>query len=116
MKCLKYSDDNLAFVQFCLKLYSSFKVMCTMYLIMFLSCLVNVTLCTTQHLDHLRSNRANLKPSQVQVLEQLENQFALMQQHQQQVHMRAYGLERTEDCNSASLSSVDLFVCVSVWS
>uniref|UniRef100_A0A3Q3F6H4 [histone H3]-trimethyl-L-lysine(27) demethylase n=1 Tax=Labrus bergylta TaxID=56723 RepID=A0A3Q3F6H4_9LABR len=38
-----------------------------------------------QQLDHLRSNRANLKPPQVQMLEQLENQFSLMQQHQQQV-------------------------------
>uniref|UniRef100_A0A668AZZ7 [histone H3]-trimethyl-L-lysine(27) demethylase n=1 Tax=Myripristis murdjan TaxID=586833 RepID=A0A668AZZ7_9TELE len=38
-----------------------------------------------QLLDHLRTNRANLKPLQVQMLEQLENQFALMQQHQQQV-------------------------------
>uniref|UniRef100_A0A8C9YD05 [histone H3]-trimethyl-L-lysine(27) demethylase n=1 Tax=Sander lucioperca TaxID=283035 RepID=A0A8C9YD05_SANLU len=35
-----------------------------------------------QHLDHLRTNRANLKPPQVQMLEQLENQFSLMQQHQ----------------------------------
>ncbi|KAK2840354.1 hypothetical protein Q5P01_014094 [Channa striata] len=37
-----------------------------------------------QHLDHLRSNRANLKPQQVQMLEQLENQFALMQQQARQ--------------------------------
>ncbi|XP_023249235.1 lysine-specific demethylase 6A isoform X1 [Seriola lalandi dorsalis] len=37
-----------------------------------------------QHLEHLRTNRANLKPPQVQMLEQLENQFSLMQQHQQQ--------------------------------
>uniref|UniRef100_A0A673C763 [histone H3]-trimethyl-L-lysine(27) demethylase n=1 Tax=Sphaeramia orbicularis TaxID=375764 RepID=A0A673C763_9TELE len=36
-------------------------------------------------LDHMRTNRANLKPLQVQMLEQLENQFSLMQQHQQQV-------------------------------
>uniref|UniRef100_A0A8C4P0T3 [histone H3]-trimethyl-L-lysine(27) demethylase n=1 Tax=Dicentrarchus labrax TaxID=13489 RepID=A0A8C4P0T3_DICLA len=36
------------------------------------------------HLDHLRTNRANLKPPQVQMLEQLENQYSLMQQHQQQ--------------------------------
>ncbi|KAJ4933290.1 hypothetical protein JOQ06_030123, partial [Pogonophryne albipinna] len=35
-----------------------------------------------QNLDHLRSNRANLKPPQVQILEQLEQQFVLMQQHQ----------------------------------
>uniref|UniRef100_A0A3Q1FV53 [histone H3]-trimethyl-L-lysine(27) demethylase n=1 Tax=Acanthochromis polyacanthus TaxID=80966 RepID=A0A3Q1FV53_9TELE len=39
------------------------------------------------HLDHLRTNRANLKPPQLQMLEQLENQFSLMQQHQQQVNM-----------------------------
>ncbi|KAJ3591699.1 hypothetical protein NHX12_006831 [Muraenolepis orangiensis] len=37
-----------------------------------------------QLLDQLRSNRASLKPPQVQMLEQLENQFSLMQQHQQQ--------------------------------
>uniref|UniRef100_A0A7N6BTC6 [histone H3]-trimethyl-L-lysine(27) demethylase n=1 Tax=Anabas testudineus TaxID=64144 RepID=A0A7N6BTC6_ANATE len=37
-----------------------------------------------QLLDHLRSNRANLKPQHLQMLEMLENQFALMQQHQQQ--------------------------------
>uniref|UniRef100_A0A665V1I7 [histone H3]-trimethyl-L-lysine(27) demethylase n=1 Tax=Echeneis naucrates TaxID=173247 RepID=A0A665V1I7_ECHNA len=37
-----------------------------------------------QHLEHLRTNRANLKPPQVQMLEQLESQFSLMQQHQQQ--------------------------------
>uniref|UniRef100_A0A3Q3K0H8 [histone H3]-trimethyl-L-lysine(27) demethylase n=1 Tax=Monopterus albus TaxID=43700 RepID=A0A3Q3K0H8_MONAL len=33
-----------------------------------------------QQLDHLRTNRANLRPPQVQMLEQLENQFSLMQQ------------------------------------
>uniref|UniRef100_A0A8C2ZZ23 [histone H3]-trimethyl-L-lysine(27) demethylase n=1 Tax=Cyclopterus lumpus TaxID=8103 RepID=A0A8C2ZZ23_CYCLU len=37
-----------------------------------------------QHLDHLRTNRASLKPPQVQMLEQLEDQFSLMQQHKQQ--------------------------------
>uniref|UniRef100_A0A8C2ZX86 [histone H3]-trimethyl-L-lysine(27) demethylase n=1 Tax=Cyclopterus lumpus TaxID=8103 RepID=A0A8C2ZX86_CYCLU len=36
------------------------------------------------HLDHLRTNRASLKPPQVQMLEQLEDQFSLMQQHKQQ--------------------------------
>uniref|UniRef100_A0A3Q3F7F6 [histone H3]-trimethyl-L-lysine(27) demethylase n=1 Tax=Labrus bergylta TaxID=56723 RepID=A0A3Q3F7F6_9LABR len=41
-----------------------------------------------QQLDHLRSNRANLKPPQVQMLEQLENQFSLMQQHQQQMRQQ----------------------------
>uniref|UniRef100_A0A3Q3DK63 [histone H3]-trimethyl-L-lysine(27) demethylase n=1 Tax=Hippocampus comes TaxID=109280 RepID=A0A3Q3DK63_HIPCM len=35
-------------------------------------------------LEHLRTNRAILKPFQVQMLDQLENQFSLMQQHQQQ--------------------------------
>ncbi|XP_029314794.1 lysine-specific demethylase 6A isoform X3 [Cottoperca gobio] len=42
-----------------------------------------------QHLEHLRTNRANLKPPQVQVLEQLENQFSLMQQDQQQMKQQA---------------------------
>uniref|UniRef100_A0A3Q3FLK0 [histone H3]-trimethyl-L-lysine(27) demethylase n=1 Tax=Kryptolebias marmoratus TaxID=37003 RepID=A0A3Q3FLK0_KRYMA len=37
-----------------------------------------------QQLDHLRTNRANLKPPQLQMLEQLENQFTLMQQHKHQ--------------------------------
>uniref|UniRef100_A0A4W5PVZ2 [histone H3]-trimethyl-L-lysine(27) demethylase n=1 Tax=Hucho hucho TaxID=62062 RepID=A0A4W5PVZ2_9TELE len=35
-------------------------------------------------LDQLRSNRASLKPLQLQMLEQLEAQLNLMQQHQQQ--------------------------------
>uniref|UniRef100_A0A8D0CYR8 [histone H3]-trimethyl-L-lysine(27) demethylase n=1 Tax=Sander lucioperca TaxID=283035 RepID=A0A8D0CYR8_SANLU len=47
-----------------------------------------------QHLDHLRTNRANLKPPQVQMLEQLENQFSLMQQHQQQQQAAASGQPR----------------------
>ncbi|XP_047198464.1 lysine-specific demethylase 6A isoform X2 [Hippoglossus stenolepis] len=42
-----------------------------------------------QLLDHLRTNRANLKPPQVQMLEQLEHQFTLMQQHQQQARQQA---------------------------
>ncbi|KAL7384911.1 hypothetical protein ABVT39_011139 [Epinephelus coioides] len=42
-----------------------------------------------KHLDHLRTNRANLKPPQVQMLEQLENQFSLMQQHQLQMRQQA---------------------------
>ncbi|KAM7380230.1 hypothetical protein PAMP_003542 [Pampus punctatissimus] len=42
-----------------------------------------------QLLDHLRTNQANLKPLQVQMLEQLENQFSLMQQHQQQMRQQA---------------------------
>ncbi|XP_019123843.1 lysine-specific demethylase 6A isoform X2 [Larimichthys crocea] len=46
-----------------------------------------------QHLDHLRTNRANLRPPQVQMLEQLENQFSLMQQHQQQMRQQAAGAQ-----------------------
>uniref|UniRef100_A0A3Q3W1U8 [histone H3]-trimethyl-L-lysine(27) demethylase n=1 Tax=Mola mola TaxID=94237 RepID=A0A3Q3W1U8_MOLML len=42
-----------------------------------------------QHLEHLRTNRAILKPPQVQMLEQLENQLSLMQQHQQQMRRQA---------------------------
>uniref|UniRef100_A0A3B3VB14 [histone H3]-trimethyl-L-lysine(27) demethylase n=1 Tax=Poecilia latipinna TaxID=48699 RepID=A0A3B3VB14_9TELE len=42
-------------------------------------------LCNLQLLDHLRSNRASLTPPRQHMLEQLENQFSLMQQHQQQV-------------------------------
>ncbi|XP_057707814.1 lysine-specific demethylase 6A isoform X2 [Corythoichthys intestinalis] len=42
-----------------------------------------------QLLDHLRTNRAILKPIQVQMLDQLENQFSLMQQHQQQTRVGA---------------------------
>ncbi|XP_010891463.3 lysine-specific demethylase 6A-like isoform X4 [Esox lucius] len=38
-----------------------------------------------QLLDQLRSNRASLKPPQLQMLEQLEAQLNLMQQHQQQM-------------------------------
>uniref|UniRef100_A0AAX7V693 [histone H3]-trimethyl-L-lysine(27) demethylase n=1 Tax=Astatotilapia calliptera TaxID=8154 RepID=A0AAX7V693_ASTCA len=37
-----------------------------------------------QMLEQLRSNRANLKPPQLQMLEQLEAQLAIMQQHQHQ--------------------------------
>ncbi|XP_061649230.1 histone demethylase UTY isoform X1 [Phyllopteryx taeniolatus] len=42
-----------------------------------------------QLLEHLRTNRAILKPLQVQMLDQLESQFSLMQQHQQQVRHQA---------------------------
>ncbi|XP_077393796.1 lysine-specific demethylase 6A isoform X2 [Festucalex cinctus] len=42
-----------------------------------------------QLLEHLRSNRAILKPLQVQMLDQLENQLSLMQQHQQQARQQA---------------------------
>lgn len=37
----------------------------------------------TQLLEQLRTNRANLKPVQLQMLEQLEKQLSLMQQNQQ---------------------------------
>lgn len=37
----------------------------------------------TQLLEQLRTNRANLKPMQLQMLEQLEKQLSLMQQNQQ---------------------------------
>lgn len=57
-----------------------------------MSCWINTrVLWNVQLLDHLRTNRANLKPPQLQMLEQLENQFSLMQQHQQQVHVRNLG-------------------------
>ncbi|XP_044526127.1 lysine-specific demethylase 6A isoform X3 [Gracilinanus agilis] len=36
-----------------------------------------------QHLEQLRANRSNLNPAQKLMLEQLESQFVLMQQHQQ---------------------------------
>ncbi|XP_041574623.1 lysine-specific demethylase 6A isoform X14 [Taeniopygia guttata] len=36
-----------------------------------------------QHLEQLRANRNNLNPAQKLMLEQLESQFVLMQQHQQ---------------------------------
>ncbi|XP_039601087.1 lysine-specific demethylase 6A isoform X3 [Polypterus senegalus] len=42
-----------------------------------------------QHLEQLRSNRHNLKPVQLHMLEQLEGQFTLMQQHQQQMRQTA---------------------------
>lgn len=42
----------------------------------------------SQQLDSLRTNRANLKPPQLQMLEQLEKQFSVMQQ--QQVHMELF--------------------------
>ncbi|XP_078514437.1 lysine-specific demethylase 6A isoform X2 [Lissotriton helveticus] len=42
-----------------------------------------------QHLEQLRANRNNLNPAQKLMLDQLENQFVLMQQHQQ---MRQVGV------------------------
>ncbi|XP_038574335.1 lysine-specific demethylase 6A-like isoform X2 [Micropterus salmoides] len=44
-----------------------------------------------QALEQLRSNRANLKPPQLQMLGQLEAQLAMMQQHQHQMRQNASG-------------------------
>ncbi|KAJ8247024.1 hypothetical protein GJAV_G00257900 [Gymnothorax javanicus] len=57
-----------------------------------------------QLLDQLRANRASLKPMQVQMLGQLENQFALMQQHQQ-MRPNAAALPRPSLPNGPTLSS-----------
>ncbi|KAJ8004689.1 hypothetical protein DPEC_G00138920 [Dallia pectoralis] len=57
-----------------------------------------------QLLDHLRTNRASLKPPQVLMLDQLENQFCLMQQHKQQVRQQALGQLRPALPNGPSLS------------
>lgn len=46
--------------------------------------LIISTVCL-QLLEQLRSNRASLKPPQLQMLGQLEAQLAMMQQHQHQV-------------------------------
>lgn len=43
----------------------------------------NVFVFLFQHLEQLRANRNNLNPAQKLMLEQLESQFVLMQQHQQ---------------------------------
>ncbi|TKS66319.1 Lysine-specific demethylase 6A [Collichthys lucidus] len=44
-----------------------------------------------QVLEQLRSNRASLKPPQLQMLGQLEAQLTMMQQHQQQMRQNATG-------------------------
>lgn len=49
--------------------------------------LIVSTVCL-QLLEQLRSNRASLKPPQLQMLGQLEAQLAMMQQHQHQVKRR----------------------------
>lgn len=46
---------------------------------------MNCALFHLQVLEQLRSNRASLKPPQLQMLGQLEAQLAMMQQHQHQV-------------------------------
>lgn len=43
-----------------------------------------------QLLEQLRSNRASLKPPQLQMLGQLEAQLAMMQQHQHQVKRKKF--------------------------
>ncbi|KAJ8407299.1 hypothetical protein AAFF_G00278730 [Aldrovandia affinis] len=57
-----------------------------------------------QLLDQLRLNRTSLKPVQLQMLEQLESQFALMQQHQQQMRQTA-GQVRPSIPNGPTASS-----------
>ncbi|KAI1885084.1 hypothetical protein AGOR_G00216550 [Albula goreensis] len=58
-----------------------------------------------QLLDQLRANRTNLKPLQLQMLEQLESQFALMQQHQQQMRQNSAGHVRATIPNGPTASS-----------
>uniref|UniRef100_A0A8C7TM85 [histone H3]-trimethyl-L-lysine(27) demethylase n=1 Tax=Oncorhynchus mykiss TaxID=8022 RepID=A0A8C7TM85_ONCMY len=56
-------------------------------------------------LDQLRSNRASLKPLQLQMLEQLEAQLNLMQQHQQQMRQNASGQLRPSLPNGPSATN-----------
>uniref|UniRef100_A0A673X6S7 [histone H3]-trimethyl-L-lysine(27) demethylase n=1 Tax=Salmo trutta TaxID=8032 RepID=A0A673X6S7_SALTR len=58
-----------------------------------------------QLLDQLRSNRASLKPLQLQMLEQLEAQLNLMQQHQQQMRQNASGQLRPSLPNGPSATN-----------
>uniref|UniRef100_A0A3P9M010 [histone H3]-trimethyl-L-lysine(27) demethylase n=1 Tax=Oryzias latipes TaxID=8090 RepID=A0A3P9M010_ORYLA len=44
-----------------------------------------------KHLDHLRAHRVNLKPPELQMLQQLERQFSSMQQQQQMRQSAAEG-------------------------
>uniref|UniRef100_A0A673X7V2 [histone H3]-trimethyl-L-lysine(27) demethylase n=1 Tax=Salmo trutta TaxID=8032 RepID=A0A673X7V2_SALTR len=59
----------------------------------------------TTLLDQLRSNRASLKPLQLQMLEQLEAQLNLMQQHQQQMRQNASGQLRPSLPNGPSATN-----------
>uniref|UniRef100_A0A665X4K6 [histone H3]-trimethyl-L-lysine(27) demethylase n=1 Tax=Echeneis naucrates TaxID=173247 RepID=A0A665X4K6_ECHNA len=52
---------------------------------------VNCGFSCLQVLEQLRSNRASLKPPQLQMLEQLEAQLTMMQQHQHQMRQNASG-------------------------
>ncbi|KAG5833338.1 hypothetical protein ANANG_G00274880 [Anguilla anguilla] len=58
-----------------------------------------------QFLEQLRANRTSLKPTQLQVLEQLEGQYALMQQHQQQMRHNAAGQARPTVPNGPTANS-----------
>ncbi|XP_012731811.2 lysine-specific demethylase 6A isoform X1 [Fundulus heteroclitus] len=55
-----------------------------------------------QLLNHLRTNRASLKPPQLQMLEQLENQFSLMHQQQMRQQTNAGGQPRSSLPNGPS--------------
>ncbi|XP_075052481.1 lysine-specific demethylase 6A isoform X1 [Mixophyes fleayi] len=58
-----------------------------------------------QQLEQLRANRNNLSPAQKAALEQLEGQFVLMQQHQQQ--MRQTGVAQVRSTGIANGPTVD---------
>ncbi|XP_042314804.1 lysine-specific demethylase 6A isoform X3 [Sceloporus undulatus] len=57
-----------------------------------------------QHLEQLRANRNNLNPAQKLMLEQLESQFVLMQQHQQ---MRQTGVAQVRSTGIANGPTTD---------
>nr|XP_056714340.1 lysine-specific demethylase 6A isoform X5 [Euleptes europaea] len=57
-----------------------------------------------QHLEQLRANRNNLNPAQKLMLEQLESQFVLMQQHQQ---MRQTGIAQVRSTGIANGPTTD---------
>lgn len=57
-----------------------------------------------QHLEQLRANRNNLNPAQKLMLEQLESQFVLMQQHQQ---MRQTGVVQVRSTGIANGPTTD---------
>ncbi|KAM6447017.1 lysine-specific demethylase 6A isoform 2-T2 [Liasis olivaceus] len=57
-----------------------------------------------QHLEQLRANRNSLNPAQKLMLEQLESQFVLMQQHQQ---MRQMGVAQVRSTGIANGPTAD---------
>ncbi|XP_066474906.1 lysine-specific demethylase 6A isoform X2 [Tiliqua scincoides] len=57
-----------------------------------------------QHLEQLRANRNNLNPAQKLMLEQLESQFVLMQQHQQ---LRQTGVAQVRSTGIANGPTTD---------